>query len=135
MHVFVSEEATSSVKRLGLIVFRMAMVLTALRKFENGDTTQYLTCDDTDFEISFSLAEVYRQHAVYMFQKLPRTEKISDLRLKKFYDALPVEFQRKQAVEIGKTIPIEERSADRHLSLLLKEGFLIKSDYGHYFKK
>ena len=134
MHVFVSEEATSSVKRLGLIVFRIAMVLSALRKFENGDTSQPIVCEDADFETAFSLAEVFLQHAIYMFHKLPKTESISDHKLKRFYTALPSQFQRKEAVETGKSIQIEERTTDKYLSLLLKEEFLTQAHYGHYSK-
>ena len=134
MHVFVSEEATSSVKRLGLIVFRIAMVLSALRKFENGDTSQHIVCEDVDFETAFSLADVFLQHAIYMFHKLPKTESISDLKLKRFYTALPSHFQRKEAVETGKNIQVEERTTDKYLSLLLKEDFLTQAQYGHYSK-
>ena len=35
--MFTAEEAASIVKRLGLILYRMAMLFTALRKFENGE--------------------------------------------------------------------------------------------------
>ncbi|MCB0777589.1 MAG: DUF3987 domain-containing protein, partial [Chitinophagaceae bacterium] len=47
--MFTAEEAASIVKRLGLIMYRMAMLFTALRKFENGEVATILICTDEDF--------------------------------------------------------------------------------------
>ena len=71
---FVSEDASSTVKRLALIVFRIAMVLSAIRKFEDGVADTDITCEDTDFQTAFALAEVYKQHAMLMFAALPKSE-------------------------------------------------------------
>ncbi|MBK7851799.1 MAG: hypothetical protein IPJ66_11915 [Bacteroidetes bacterium] len=46
--MFTAEEAASIVKRLGLILYRMAMLFTALRKFENGEAANQVVCTDED---------------------------------------------------------------------------------------
>ncbi|MDR1346194.1 MAG: hypothetical protein LBK03_05795 [Bacteroidales bacterium] len=38
------------VRRLGLITFRVAMILMALRIMENGNITSPMICSDTDFK-------------------------------------------------------------------------------------
>jgi hypothetical protein len=39
----------ATVRRLGLITFRVAMILTALRIMDTGNITSPMVCDDTDF--------------------------------------------------------------------------------------
>ena len=132
--VFVSQEAGSTVKRLGLILFRLAMVLTALRKFENGDTSREIICEDTDFDTAFQLAEVFKHHALFMFSRLPKSESITDKKIKQFFDVLPKSFQRKEAVAIGKDIKVLERTVDKYLATLMTGSLLTQPEYGQYQK-
>jgi hypothetical protein len=132
--VLVSEEASSTVKRLGLIVYRIAMVLTALRKYENGDCSKDIICEDRDFETAFKIAEVFKQHALFMFTRLPKSESITDKKMKRFFEALPQTFQRKDAVAVGKQQKIEERTTDKYLKQLLSGNLPTQPDYGQYAK-
>lgn len=132
--VFVSQEAGSTVKRLGLILFRLAMVLTALRKFENGDTSRLITCEDIDFDTAFQLAEVFNHHALFMFSRLPKSESITDKKIKQFFDVLPKSFKRKEAVAIGKKIKVLERTVDKYLATLINGALLTQPEYGQYQK-
>jgi hypothetical protein len=50
---FVSEDLSSTSKRLGLILYRVAMVITALRYFDNGEISNEYHCTDEDFELAF----------------------------------------------------------------------------------
>ena len=135
---FVGEDASSTVKRLGLIVFRIAMVITAIRKFENGSSEQDITCEDTDFETAFALAEVYKEHALLLFSYLPKSlESKVDLNMKRLFEVLPneTEFTRQHAVELGKAIDIKERTVGKYLGLLLRNKFLEQPvKYGPYRK-
>ncbi|MEJ7830668.1 MAG: DUF3987 domain-containing protein, partial [Segetibacter sp.] len=53
--LFTAEEAASIVKRLGLIIYRIAMQFTALRKFENAESASYIICSDQDFLTSLQV--------------------------------------------------------------------------------
>jgi hypothetical protein len=135
---FVSEDASSTVKRLALIVFRIAMVLSAIRKFEDGVADTDITCEDTDFQTAFALAEVYKQHAMLMFAALPKSEETKlDQNKKKFYDALPddKEFTRQEAVEIGLAVGIKERTVGKYLHSFLNSFLEQPIKYGPYRKK
>ncbi len=43
------DAAESVIKRFGLILYRIAMVLSSLRKFDNRDTSNEIICSDVDF--------------------------------------------------------------------------------------
>lgn len=134
---FASDDAGSIVKRLGLILYRIAMIFTALRKVENGDTSQCVECTDTDFDSALILAELYLQHSLLMFHNLPKQGdsavfKSGDNK-RKFFEALPHDFKRAEAIELGKKFSLSTRSVDA----LLKElngRYLVQPQFGCYSK-
>jgi len=134
---FVAEDAGSVVKRLGLIVYRIAMIFTSLRKYESTFTLSSITCSDSDFDAALSMAETYLQHSLLMFHNLPKqTEKTvfrSGENKPKFFKALPDDFKRAEAILLGKQFKLSERSVD----LLLKEllgKYLTQPKNGFYAK-
>lgn len=114
--MFTAEEAASIVKRLGLIMYRMAMLFTALRKFENGEVATILICTDEDFNTALHLAEIYLQHSILMFNNLPKQGETTQFKTgdgkRRFFDSLPLEFTRQQAVEAGKLFTLSARTVD-----------------------
>jgi len=65
-------DANSIVKRIGLICLRIAMTLSAIRKFEDQNKSNELICNTTDFEVAMSLAKVFWEHSLFMFDGLPK---------------------------------------------------------------
>jgi hypothetical protein len=114
------------------------MVLSGVRKYGQGCTSKDLTCTEEDFQIAYQLVEVYREHALVMLSTFPKTEEvILDKNKKIFYEALPSgkDFTRMEAVAIGKSINIKERTVGKYLHSFL--GGLIEQPikYGPYWKK
>lgn len=70
----ISPDMEGTANRLGLICFRLAMVLTAVRNFWEGDYTRRMICNDADFENALRLVEVFKDHALKIFYQLPRPE-------------------------------------------------------------
>jgi hypothetical protein len=133
--LFVSEDASGTSKRMGLILYRIAMIITALRYYDNAEFSVTLTCSDEDFESALALAEVYYQHSVTMFYRLPKESEPIDPKLKQLYKMLPNEFTRKQAIRLGKNqLAISDRTIDTLLGDLVKQGQLNKPKAGHYVK-
>lgn len=135
--MFTAEEAASIVKRLGLILYRITMLFTAIRKFENGEAASQLFCTDEDFNIALQLAGIYLHHSILMFNNLPKqTEnnrfKIGDKK-RQFVVALPQEFTRKQAVEMGKKYNLSESTVSHFLPKLVGSHFT-QPKPGHYSK-
>lgn len=134
---FAGEEATSVVKRMGIILYRICMIFTAIRKYENGDCDTVLLCSDDDFENAIALVDVYIQHSILMFTNLPNQAAHHSVqnspKKQKFYEELPPKFQRKEAVAIGERLGIKSRSVDNCLLKWL--GTLLeKEDAGLYNK-
>ncbi len=137
INTFVSEDALSIVKRLGLILYRFCMLFTAIRKFKTNNYHKEVFCSDLDFETALALIHVYLQHSIIMFENLPKQGEQGPFKSgenkKLFFDALPNEFQRKEAIEMGLIFNIKERTADNFLKACLGK-YLIKSDTGIYKK-
>lgn len=113
---FTSEDAASIVKRLGLILYRMAMLFTALRKFENAEAADHVQCTTTDFNTALQLAQIFLQHSILMFNNLPKQQNATIFQTgdnkRKFFEALPKEFTRAEAVTLGQQYKLSTRSVD-----------------------
>ena len=132
---FVSEDLSSTSKRLGLILFRAAMIITALRYFDNGELSNEFICSDNDFELALALVKVYQEHSVFMFKELPKQATVTDKLLKQFFDKLPESFKRKEAIDLAANFfSIKERTADLYLSKLVNFKWLEKMRNGIYQK-
>ena len=118
--IFTSVDAASIVYRLGLILFRICMIFTSLRKFENGDCSKDVTCTDDDFQAALMLSDVYLQHSLLMFNNLEEQKESKVYKMpnnkKQLLDQLPQAFQRKEAVAIGVKLGLSERSVDDFLN-------------------
>ena len=98
------DEFVASVRRLGLITFRLAMILSALRIMEDGIIKDGLTCLDTDYQSAMTMASVILRHNTHVFLTLPKADTAqaassatttrTTLQQRQFLEALPSEFDR-----------------------------------------
>lgn len=113
---FTSEDAAGVVYRLGMIFFRMCMIFTALRKYENGETSATMICTYQDFYSVLQIVQTYLAHSLLMFNNLPKQNEpmqfLSGDGKRKFFEALPQEFTRKEATEIGIRFKLSSRTVD-----------------------
>jgi len=65
------------VKRMGLNCFRIAMILSAIRKFEEKHLGTELVCSDDDFQVAILLAENYLKHGLFVYESLPEPSETS----------------------------------------------------------
>ena len=138
---FRGPSALSIVKRLGSILFRIAMVLSALRKFAKKEKTTSIFCRDDDFSTALLIVEKYLEHALFLYERLPQNIKSSfqfkNVRKQSFFEDLPDHFSKKKAKSIGKQLKISARSIDRYLAELVNAGYLFRPNdqHGQYSKK
>lgn len=134
---FTGEEAASIVKRLGLVLYRIAILFTALRKHEHGDASEQLVCSDIDFNTALRLAEIYLQHSILMFNNLPRQQNSITFQgggnKRQFFEALPQTFTRAEAVKLGSGFSLAARTVDEILRNALP-ALLNKPKAGFYQK-
>ena len=132
-------DIVGSIRRLGLITYRIAMVLSALRFMENEPMQQIIFCSDTDFQNALSMVQVLLKHTAKVFESLPTSASVSALTEKTearqaFYDQLPPDFNRETFLNFAGRLKIPQRSAERYIQTFCKEGKLVRTFQGQYRK-
>jgi hypothetical protein len=130
-----------TIRRLGLITFRITMVLTILRmmdatplQMERGQGVRY--CYDTDFQIAMEILKVIVQHSAYVFRQLPVATHTKTINPKfALFQALPDQFDRAQYIEVAAQLQIPESTAEKQITRYIKTGLLIRQTHGRYMKK
>lgn len=130
------EEAHSPSLRLGISMFRIAMILSAVRKWERRDTSSELYCTNTDFNAAKTLAGVYMKHTLTMLELTPQSRVGEHIKIiDRLLLLLPYKFSRSEAIELGKTLKLSESTTDRALKLFVSEGKLLRPSQGQYSKE
>jgi len=129
------EETRGVVHRLGLITFRIAMILTILRRIEENRLDPEIECSDRDFEIAMVLSNIYLEHSMSVLQAMPGIKRINPNAVN-LLDHLPQEFTYTDAITCGTTFcSYSERSVAYYLNELLRKQYLIKTGTnGQYVK-
>ena len=128
-HSLLGDDIVATVRRLGLITFRMAMTLSAIRLTETDSditTMETLVCDDRDFRIAMEMSNVLISHATSVYTNLlnhPQkhyTAPAEGMKLaeKMIMEKLNKRFTRKEYLEAAAECGVCEKSADRYLGQL-----------------
>ena len=136
------EESSMIVFRMGLIAFKICMVLTAIRKYEEVIEEEEIQCADEHFYMALRISEVLLSHSMIVFQSLSNSNKRVSVKLdpqvKKLYDAIPNEqtFERGMAIHWGKKagLSIASATVDNYIKKLIEVGLITKAGYNKYLK-
>ena len=113
------------------------MILTTLRRMDNGKTSGPLVCSDTDFQTAMSIVNVLIEHASYVFSQLPIERAfVSKGKSNKqlFLDALPKEFNRKGYLEVTAKMGLNPKTAEKYLTEFKKAGWINHAEHNKYTK-
>ncbi|MDX9943128.1 MAG: DUF3987 domain-containing protein [Bacteroidales bacterium] len=126
----------ATVRRLGLIFFRICMVLSALRLIEQDKLPSRMECSDTDFGIAAAMIGVLVQHSSKVFSELPEEAKPVPRKNKKeeFLQLLPAEFNRQAYQEIARKLTIPTTTADRYVNCFVEKAFVYRDRRDSYLK-
>jgi len=124
----------ATIRRLGLIAFRISMILSALRILETGDTSTQIICEERDFQVALAMVRVLVKHSAKVFTELPEDVKPSPRknRKQKFLDALPQEFSRQKYLEVAKQMNIPDKTAEGYITEFGKSGLIHREKQDHY---
>jgi hypothetical protein len=135
---FIHKDTSSVVKRLGIVQFRLAMILSILRHYQEDKIEETkIICTDKDFKTAQLLSNTYLEHSLTMFFKLPgKSIDGFNIHLKRFYDYIPSNtiFSRSAAVREGLNLGNQERTVDLYLKKLVDMNLLTQPEYGKYYK-
>lgn len=150
----------ATIRRLGLIAYRISMIFSALRIMEmrhikydknigafdsttgeilsnscqTGDTSKKLICEERDFQASLSMVKVLVKHSSKVFGELPQEEpKPSRMNKKeKFLYALPHTFNRQKYLEVANTLSIPAKTAEGYITAFAKSGLVHRESQDNY---
>lgn len=123
-----------TVRRSGLIAFRMMMVCSVLRILETGDISNQIVCDDTDFNNIIQIVKLLVKHAAKVYSDLPEEPARSKPKSRKerFLDALPYRFNRQGYLATALKLNIPDKSAQGYITDFVKAGVLEKEGQDLY---
>ncbi len=124
-------EPTASVNRLGMIVFRIAMILTVLRA---KGTEEKLICNEVDFNISMHIVEILLEHAVLVYQFVNKGASKGMSIKDRFYNNLPQEFDRTKYLEVAGELSIPDKTAQKYIAEFIKNMQLFRAGKNKYQK-
>ena len=130
------EEYIATVRRLGLIAFRFAMLFTALRIMEDGDVNATKQCEDVDFDNALSMIQVLVKHSSKVFNDLPIEPKAQKRLNKKerFLEKLPDKFDRQQYLKTADELTIPHKTAEGYVTGFVKSGLIHRDKHNEYLK-
>jgi len=120
------EDYIGTVRRLGLITFRIAMILTTIRILDTGELRSPLVCSDTNFNIAMEIVKVLVQHAAHVFQQLPTdtAAKVQPNQKQQFLNMLPAEFDRQTYLSVAQKLNIPAKTAEKQIARFAKTGLI-----------
>lgn len=141
VHELYGESSNSVILRHMLAATRLGMVLTTVKAFEEGTlfSNSTLTANDDTVEIVIDIIQTCSQHSLLMMANIDANSKNKPMDMKshntlRFFNALPEgrSFKTKDAIKIGLSIRISERSVGDYLASLCKSKHLEQTGYGEY---
>jgi hypothetical protein len=114
-----NEDSVSVLNRMGLIFFRICMILTAIRYFDNRFPSPVMDCNQNDFNTAKIITQVYLEHSFLMFENLPKSSKHSITKfpsnLEMLFSSLPQTFRRQDAVNNAAEFGLSVKTVDNFL--------------------
>ena len=142
------DDIVASVRRLGLIAFRIAMVLTALRFIDTPEldiqNIPEVICDDRDFNIAMSMVNKLINHTSVVYSTMLRKNAADDendvtvnmsMRDKLLFDNLSVDFTTKDYKTTAEKLKIPAKSAEKIVGRFIsKHRVVVRERNGIYHK-
>ncbi|RMZ60369.1 DUF3987 domain-containing protein [Chryseobacterium nematophagum] len=121
----------SNLNRHGLIFFRIAMILSALRNIENMVTDRQLTCSRLDFLLALKITKTLLKHSLVTFNSFDDDVMLSENDEKLLFALNPI-FKREDAIELGAKHQIPKRTMDDKLKQWKKKKIITPVKHGVY---
>ena len=138
------------VRRMGLIAYRIMMMLTAVRHLDNvihkssSDETVQLVCHEFDYSIAMSICDTLLYHAVFIYQNLSGNQSKQFntasqetgvyARRNTLYNMLPDIFTKKDYDAAVLTLGENGSTANKWIEAFIKDGKLCRIEQGKYRK-
>lgn len=130
-----ADDYIATIRRLGLIAFRFMMIFTALRFMDESPVLEDRECSDTDFENALEMVLVLIPHSrkIFSFLNAEGTKNSQYKSIKEqFLASLPKTFDRQDYLTIADKFGVNDKTAERYVTNLVKDGILNKKSHNNY---
>jgi hypothetical protein len=128
------EEYIATIRRLGLIAFRIMMIFSVFRIMEDGDVSSVKMCEKQDFENALSIITVLVKHSSKIFNDLPlepKTQKRMN-RKERFLESLKEKFTRQDYLDIAKNLNIPNKTAEGYITKFVTANIIHRDAHNSY---
>lgn len=129
-----TDDYIATVRRMGLIAFRLMMLITTLRIMEDGDCSTTRECEDIDFQNVLDLVAILTQHSSKVFNDLPAESPVATRtnRKEKFLEMLSESFTTADYLTIADKLTIPHKTAEGYITAFTKAGLIHREMNGKY---
>jgi hypothetical protein len=129
------EDILASIKRLGLITFKIGMILSISRFMDKDELPKSIYCSDEDFETSLKIANCCKSHIISVFSRLSSRDvssRLSNLQQVNYFESLPNSFNKSKSREIADLLNIKHKTAENYIDLYIEKKLLVRYAHGKY---
>ena len=130
----------ASLKRMPVIMKRIGMILTGLRLDMSKPLPERVVCSEEDFQTILLIGHKLLMHAAMVFQMMPELKSTpmgeigGNMLQKQFFQMLPTDFTKQDAIEQAKVLGVNVRTMERWLVKLLQSSNIQHVAHGEYHK-
>ena len=130
----------ASLKRMPVIMKRIGMILTGLRLDMTKPLPERVVCSEEDFQTMLLIGHKLLMHAAMVFQMMPELKSTpmgeigGNMLQKQFFQMLPTDFTKQDAIEQAKVLGVNVRTMERWLVKLLQSLNIQHVAHGEYHK-
>ncbi len=136
------DDIVASIRRMGLVFYRVAMIISALRLMDTGELTNDLVCTDEDFKITRTICSTLIVHTSRVFDELTTVESSRSafvartVKQKLFLEALPNEFSCQDYQDVAERTGVKPSTCEKWVRSFCEEnGPLERVSHGQYRKR
>ena len=133
-------EFDSILKRMPVIMKRIGMILTGFRLDMSQPLPERVVCSEDDFATILLIGHKLLLHSAMMFQMLPTSKDATpgkigqNLIQKQFFQMLPTDFTKQDAINTAQVLGIGNKTIDRWLQKLVNSNDIQHIAHGKYIK-
>ena len=130
----------ASLKRMPVIMKRIGMILTGLRLDMTKPLPERVVCSEEDFQTMLLIGHKLLMHAAMVFQMMPELKATpvgeigGNMLQKQFFQMLPTDFTKQDAVKQAEVLGISEDTMKRWLTKYTQSNDLQRIEQGKYRK-
>lgn len=130
----------ASLKRMPVIMKRIGMILTGLRLDMTKPLPERVVCSEEDFQTILLIGHKLLMHAAMVFQMMPELKSTpmgeigGNMLQKQFFQMLPTDFTKQDAIEQAKVLGVSVKTMNNWLTKYTQSNDILHIAHGFYQK-